>query len=51
MTDATDAEARQHMLACPDHDVTVGTDDEWHCLTCESGDDPAGPDTSGGGNA
>lgn len=31
-----DADARAHMRLCPDHEVIVGTDDEWHCLTCEA---------------
>lgn len=31
-----DEQARHHMKACPDHEVIVGTDDRWHCLTCES---------------
>jgi hypothetical protein len=28
-------EIRYHMLQNPDHEVIVGEDDEWHCLTCE----------------
>jgi len=32
----TDEEVRIHMRRCPDHEVIVGTDDQWHCLTCES---------------
>jgi hypothetical protein len=35
----TDAEARAHMERCPGHKVYVGTDDEWHCATCEDEDD------------
>jgi hypothetical protein len=31
-----DEEARYHMRACPSHEMIVGTDDDWHCLTCES---------------
>jgi hypothetical protein len=34
-----DEEIRFHMRACPDHEVTVGTDDAWHCITCEEDDD------------
>jgi hypothetical protein len=32
-------EAREHMQRAPNHDVTVGADDRWHCLTCEAGED------------
>jgi len=38
-TTAADAEARQHMLWAPDHELTIGLDDEWHCLTCEQAED------------
>lgn len=30
-----DEEARAHMIRCPDHEVVVLDDDEWHCITCE----------------
>jgi hypothetical protein len=33
-----DEEARTHMRRCPDHEVVVKSDDEWHCLTCEDED-------------
>lgn len=32
----TDADARQHMIRCPDHEVTVNANDDWACLTCEA---------------
>lgn len=34
-----DYSARQHMINSPDHEVIVGTDDRWHCLTCEADED------------
>lgn len=38
-----DEAARLHMRSCPDHEVIVDTDDQWHCLTCEGRDnEPAG---------
>jgi hypothetical protein len=30
-----DAQAREHMRRVPGHELTVGSDDQWHCLTCE----------------
>ncbi|XTZ13899.1 hypothetical protein ACQSSU_20595 [Micromonospora echinospora] len=33
MTD--DEVARRHMQRNPDYEVIVGTDDRWHCITCE----------------
>lgn len=33
--DDEDLKARTHMRLAPDHEVIVGTDDMWHCVTCE----------------
>lgn len=27
---------RLHMAGHPDHELVVGEDDEWRCLTCEA---------------
>ena len=29
-------EAREHMRRCPDHELTIDSDDRWRCLTCEA---------------
>lgn len=34
-----DEEVREHMRRCPDHEMTVESDEDWHCLTCEAEDD------------
>lgn len=30
---------RLHMSRNPDHELTIGEDDEWRCLTCEAEED------------
>lgn len=29
-------DAREHMKRCPEHEMTIDSNDEWCCLTCEA---------------